>query len=106
MITKTKIALVVALVLCVVPSAMAQSRTHHAHITHLRVIHSHTSSDQWLRNPGYAGPVYSVNPTGFHPGYAGPVIQDDRFASHSDRYDGDRYWSGDNCFPTEPGGCD
>ena len=65
--TKTKIALVVALVLCVVPSAMAQSRTHHAHITHLRVIHSHTSSDQWLRNPGYAGPVYSVRPTNFAP---------------------------------------
>ena len=41
-----------------------------------------------------------------HPGYAGPVIQDDRFASQSDGYDGDRYWSGDNCFPTEPGGCD
>ena len=66
MMTKTKIALVVAPVLCVVPSAMAQSRTHHAHITHLRVIHSHTSSDQWLRNPGYAGPVYSVSPTGFN----------------------------------------
>ena len=67
MITKTKIALVVALVLCVVPSAMAQSRTHHAHITHLRVIHSHTSSDQWLRNPGYAGPVYSLRPINFAP---------------------------------------
>jgi len=66
MISKTKIVLVVALVLCVVPSAMAQSRTHHAHITHLRVNHSHTSSDQWLRNPGYAGPVYSVSPTGFN----------------------------------------
>jgi len=44
MITKTKIALVVALVLCVVPSAMAQSRTHHAHTAQLRVIH--TSSGQ------------------------------------------------------------
>ena len=65
--TKTKIALGVALVLCVVPSAMAQSRTHHAHITHLRVIHSHTSSDQWLRNPGYAGPVFSVRPINFAP---------------------------------------
>ena len=64
MITKTKIALVVAPVLCVVPSAMAQSRTHHAHTSHLRVIH--TSSGQWLRNPGYAGPVYSVSPTGFN----------------------------------------
>ena len=65
MITKTKIALVVALVLCVVPSAMAQSRTHHAHTAHLRVIH--TSSGQWLRNPGYAGPVYSVRPINFAP---------------------------------------
>jgi hypothetical protein len=65
MITKTKIALVVSLVLCVVPSAMAQSRTHHAHTSHLRVIH--TSSGQWLRNPGYAGPVYSVRPINFAP---------------------------------------
>jgi len=65
MITKTKIALVVALVLCFVPSAMAQSRTHHAHTSHLRVIH--TSSGQWLRNPGYAGPVYSVRPINFAP---------------------------------------
>jgi len=65
MITKTKIALVVSLVLCVVPSAMAQSRTHHAHTSHLRVIH--TSSGQWLRNPGYAGPVFSVRPINFAP---------------------------------------
>ena len=65
MITKTKIALVVSLVLCVVPSAMAQSRTHHAHTSHLRVIH--TSSGQWLRNPGYAGPVYSLRPINFAP---------------------------------------
>ena len=65
MITKTKIALVVSLVLCVVPSAMAQSRTHHAHTSHLRVIH--TSSGQWLRNPGYAGPVYSGRPINFAP---------------------------------------
>ena len=64
--TKTKIALGVALVLCIVPSAMAQSRTHHAHTAHLRVIHSYTSSGQWLHNPGYAGPVYSVSPTGFN----------------------------------------
>ena len=65
MITKTKIALVVALAMFVAPSAMAQSRTHHAHTTHLRVIH--TSSGQWLRNPGYAGPVYSVRPINFAP---------------------------------------
>ena len=76
MITKTKIALVVALVLCVVPSAMAQSRTHHAHITHLRVIHSHTGSDQWLRNPGYAGPVYSVRPAGFNFAPSRSVVTD------------------------------
>jgi hypothetical protein len=65
MITKTKIALVVALAMFVAPSAMAQSRTHHAHTTHLRVIH--TSSGQWLRNPGYAGPVHSVRPINFAP---------------------------------------
>jgi hypothetical protein len=63
MITRTKIALIVALVMCVAPSAMAQSRSHYAHITHSRVTHLSTSSDQWLRNPGYAGPVYSVSPS-------------------------------------------
>ena len=67
MMTKTKTAFVVALVLCVAPSAMAQSRTHHAHTAHLRVIHSYTSSGQWLHNPGYAGPVYSVRPINFAP---------------------------------------
>jgi hypothetical protein len=67
MMTRTKIALLAALVMCVAPSAMAQSRTHHAHITHSRVTHSYTCSDQWLRNAGYAGPVYSVSPkTGFY----------------------------------------
>ena len=75
MITKTKIALVVSLVLCVVPSAMAQSRTHHAHTAHLRVIH--TSSGQWLRNPGYAGPVYSVRPAGFNFAPNRSVVTDD-----------------------------
>ena len=73
--TKTKIALGVALVLCVVPSAMAQSRTHHAHTAHLRVIH--TSSGQWLRNPGYAGPVYSVRPAGFNFAPSPSVVTDD-----------------------------
>ena len=77
MMTKTKTAFVVALALCVAPSAMAQSRTHHAHITHLRVIHSHTSSDQWLRNPGYAGPVYSVRPAGFNFAPSPSVVTDD-----------------------------
>jgi hypothetical protein len=65
--TKAKIALVVAPAMFVAPSAMAQSRTHHAHITHSRVIQSYTGSDQWLRNAGYAGPVHSVSPnTGFY----------------------------------------
>ena len=75
--TKTKIALGVALVLCVVPSAMAQSRTHHAHTAHLRVIHSYTSSGQWLHNPGYAGPVYSVRPAGFNLAPSRSVVTDD-----------------------------
>ena len=74
MVTKTKIALVVALVLYIVPSAMAQSRTHHAHTSHLRVIH--TSSGQWLRNPGYAGPVYSVRPAGFNFAPSRSVVTD------------------------------
>ena len=67
MMTRTVIALVVALFMCVAPSAMAQSRTHHAHIAHSRVTHSYSSSDQSPRNPGYAGPVHSVSPTmGFY----------------------------------------
>jgi hypothetical protein len=30
----------------------------------------------------------------------------DRVAKHRDGYDGDRYWSDGECFPTAPGGCD
>ena len=77
MMTKTKTAFVEALMLCVAPSAMAQSRTHHAHTAHLRVIHSYTSSGQWLRNPGYAGPVYSVGPAGFNFAPSRSVVTDD-----------------------------
>ena len=77
MMTKTKTAFVVALILCVAPSAMAQSRTHHAHTAHLRVIHSYTSSGQWLHNPGYAGPVYSVRPAGFNLAPSRSVVTDD-----------------------------
>jgi hypothetical protein len=29
-----------------------------------------------------------------------------RVAKHRDGYDGDRYWSDGECFPTAPGGCD
>jgi len=28
-----------------------------------------------------------------------------RATPNHDNYDGDRYWNGGNCFPTEPGGC-
>jgi hypothetical protein len=39
-------------------------------------------------------------------GFAGPRGTGfDRF-THHDGYDGDRYWYGGDCFPTEPGGCD
>jgi hypothetical protein len=39
-------------------------------------------------------------------GFAGPrSIGSDQFSRNRNGYDGDRYWSGDNCFPTEPGGC-
>jgi hypothetical protein len=30
----------------------------------------------------------------------------DRVAKHRDGYDGDRYWSNGECFPTAPGACD
>ena len=36
-------------------------------------------------------------------GFAGSRFS--RVAPNHDSYDGDRYWNGDNCFPTEPGGC-
>jgi hypothetical protein len=29
-----------------------------------------------------------------------------RLTPNHDGYDGNRYWHGDHCFPTEPGGCD
>jgi hypothetical protein len=29
-----------------------------------------------------------------------------RVARHRDGFDGDRYWSDGECFPTAPGGCD
>jgi hypothetical protein len=67
MLTRTTIALVGALVMCAAPVAMAQSHTRHSQVTHSRVTHSYTSSEQSLRNAGYAGPVYSVSPkTGFY----------------------------------------
>jgi hypothetical protein len=36
-------------------------------------------------------------------GFAGARFN--RFACNHDSYDGDRYWNGDHCFPTERGGC-
>ena len=38
-------------------------------------------------------------------GYASTGSRFSRVAPSHDSYDGDRYWNGDNCFPTEPGGC-
>jgi hypothetical protein len=57
-----KLALVVALVTCVAPSVMAQSRTHHTHITRSRLTHSCTNSYQWPRSPGYAITVPAYPP--------------------------------------------
>jgi hypothetical protein len=37
-------------------------------------------------------------------GFAGP--RGTGFAHDRDGYDGDHYRHGDDCFPTEPGGCD
>jgi hypothetical protein len=40
-------------------------------------------------------------------GFAGPRGTGfDRFTHDRSGYDGDRYWYGGDCFPTEPGGCD
>jgi hypothetical protein len=40
-------------------------------------------------------------------GFAGPSGAGfGRLAPNHDGYDGNRYWYGDDCFPTEPGGCD
>jgi hypothetical protein len=42
-----------------------------------------------------------------HSGFAGPRRTGfNPFAHHPDGYDGDRYWYRDECWPTEPGGCD
>jgi hypothetical protein len=66
-------------------------------------------------------PVFAASPGGevgfgasenFNQTEAGgsfPESQDrgfDRVAKHRNGYDGDRYWSDGECFPTAPGGCD
>jgi len=56
-----------------------------------------------LRGNGFSHPRDGV-PRGI--GFAGPRgISADQFSHNHSGYDGDRYWSDDNCFPTEPGGC-
>ena len=42
-------------------------------------------------------------PSGFGEAYDG---QYQHLARHRDGFDGDRYWSDGECFPTAPGGCD
>jgi hypothetical protein len=60
-----------------------------------------------LPNHGIARSGEFGNYNHFGIGFAGPLdTRFDRFARHPDGYDGDRYWSGGDCFPTEPGGCD
>jgi hypothetical protein len=56
----------------------------------------------------------AINRTQPYPGYAGPAsasadVRSGEFAwsaPHHDGYDGNRYWWGGDCWPTEPGGCD
>jgi hypothetical protein len=40
----------------------------------------------------------------FRAGYAGPMYSTPR--AHRDGYDGNRYWWGGECWPTDAGGCD
>jgi hypothetical protein len=39
-------------------------------------------------------------------GYADSQDMAYRAAKHRNGFDGDRYWSNGECFPTAPGGCD
>src|SRR6516164_3831504 len=88
-----------------------------------RAVGHHADHGRSVR--GYAGPVYSLiedcdlpsnvrsdderisnyASTGvpLGSGFAGSRFS--RGAPNHDSYDGDRFWNGDNCFPTEPGGC-
>jgi len=57
-----------------------------------------------LRGNGFSHPRGDV-PRGI--GFAGPrAIGPYQLSARRNGYDGDRYWNGDNCFATEPGGCD
>ena len=57
-----------------------------------------------LRGDGFS-PPRSHLPRGT--GFAGPRdVGSGQFLNKHGGYDGDGYWSRDNCFPTEPGGCD
>jgi len=68
--TKSRVSLVVALAVCVAPSAMAHSRTHHAGTRHASVTHPYrsaypyTAGYQWLPGPGYAAPLPTYAPYG------------------------------------------
>jgi hypothetical protein len=73
MITKTRVALVVAFAVCLAPSAMAHSRTHHVHTHH--VIHPYGygygsaypdgGTYQWSPGPGY-GPTLPAYTRGWN----------------------------------------
>jgi hypothetical protein len=62
MMTKATVVLVVTFAVCVAPSAMAHTRTHHAHIRHVTSPYGYgsaypdSSSYQWSPGPGY-GPT-------------------------------------------------
>ena len=59
------------------------------------------------RSPGqhFATNVIGDPVTGVPPGSGFAGARFSRFAPNHDSYDGDRCWNSDNCFPTEPGGC-
>jgi hypothetical protein len=74
-----------------------------------------SSSAVLAREPGaYQRPNHGIarnsefgNDNHFGIGFAGPLdTRFERFARHHDGYDGNRHWSGNDCFPTEPDGCD
>jgi len=74
MMTKTRVALVLTLAVCVAPTAMAHPRTHHAHPHHAIPPYGYGSaypygSDyQWSPGPGYGAtlPPYTTPHRGWN----------------------------------------
>ena len=68
MTTKIRLALAVTLAFCVAPSAMAHSRTYHAHTHHMAHPYGYGSAYrygtgyQWWQSPGYGTALPPYNP--------------------------------------------